>query len=246
MAQIPGYSFNRKIWSPEEDSILTEYIKSHGEGHWTSLPLKAGLKRRGKSCRLRWFNYLHPKIKRGRFSGDEEELIIRLHRLLGNRWSLIAKRLPGRTDNDVKNYWNTHLRKQFSGENSNRPTDRPIKRAKSKGCYWNSSETDKVEKSNVIAKGKSITECEPCKNKIITETAGCFLDKHSIFCQKKTEEEPYHDTVQQSLESHEPVSIFSERDLLHFEINSDTNYLFYPDSISPLHSSDFCDFWGCL
>lgn len=73
-----------------------------------------GLQRCGKSCRLRWLNYLRPGIKRGDIGADEEDLIIRLHRLLGNRWSLIAKRLPGRTDNEIKNYWNSHLRKKLS------------------------------------------------------------------------------------------------------------------------------------
>ncbi|PQM37813.1 myb-related protein Zm38-like [Prunus yedoensis var. nudiflora] len=100
---------NRGAWTALEDKILTSYIKAHGEGKWRSLPKRAGLKRCGKSCRLRWLNYLRPDIKRGNISGDEEELIVRLHNLLGNRWSLIAGRLPGRTDNEIKNYWNTTL-----------------------------------------------------------------------------------------------------------------------------------------
>ncbi|XVE97910.1 hypothetical protein REPUB_Repub03eG0059500 [Reevesia pubescens] len=103
---------NRGAWTAHEDKILTEYIKVHGEGRWRNLPKGAGLKRCGKSCRLRWLNYLRPDIKRGNISADEEELIIRLHKLLGNRWSLIAGRLPGRTDNEIKNYWNTNLGKK--------------------------------------------------------------------------------------------------------------------------------------
>ncbi|XP_038990436.1 transcription factor MYB1-like [Phoenix dactylifera] len=106
---------NRGAWSAHEDKILTDYIKAHGEGKWNVLPTRAGLKRCGKSCRLRWLNYLRPDIKRGNISHEEEDLIIRLHKLLGNRWSLIAGRLPGRTDNEIKNYWNTKLSKEVKG-----------------------------------------------------------------------------------------------------------------------------------
>ncbi|XWS63830.1 hypothetical protein CRYUN_Cryun06bG0135500 [Craigia yunnanensis] len=102
---------NRGAWTATEDKILVDYIKAHGEGKWRSIPKAAGLKRCGKSCRLRWLNYLRPDIKRGNITRDEEDLIIRLHKLLGNRWSLIAGRLPGRTDNEIKNYWNSVLSK---------------------------------------------------------------------------------------------------------------------------------------
>lgn len=103
---------NRGAWTGTEDTILTEYIRVHGSGGWKDISKRAGLKRCAKSCRLRWLNYLRPDIKRGNISPEEEELIIRLHRLLGNRWSLIAGRLPGRTDNEIKNYWNTHMSKK--------------------------------------------------------------------------------------------------------------------------------------
>ncbi|KAG1334275.1 transcription repressor MYB6-like [Cocos nucifera] len=107
---------NRGAWTAEEDRILKAYIKANGEGRWRSLPKKAGLKRCGKSCRLRWLNYLRPDIKRGNITCEEEDLIIRLHKLLGNKWSLIAGRLPGRTDNEIKNYWNTYLKKKVQGQ----------------------------------------------------------------------------------------------------------------------------------
>ncbi|XP_021276916.1 transcription factor MYB41-like [Herrania umbratica] len=100
-------------WTPEEDLKLTNYIQIHGPGNWRTLPKNAGLQRCGKSCRLRWTNYLRPDIKRGRFSFEEEETIIQLHSILGNKWSAIAARLPGRTDNEIKNYWNTHIRKRL-------------------------------------------------------------------------------------------------------------------------------------
>ncbi|KAF5457510.1 hypothetical protein F2P56_021609 [Juglans regia] len=104
---------NKGAWSKQEDQKLIDYIQTHGEGSWSSLPKAAGLDRCGKSCRLRWINYLRPDIKRGNFGQDEEDLIIKLHALLGNRWSLIAGRLPGRTDNEVKNYWNSHIRRKL-------------------------------------------------------------------------------------------------------------------------------------
>ncbi|KAL1567654.1 transcription factor MYB41-like [Salvia divinorum] len=100
-------------WTPEEDTKLVRYIQIHGPGNWRILPKNAGLERCGKSCRLRWTNYLRPDIKRGRFSFEEEESIIQLHSLHGNKWSAIAARLPGRTDNEIKNYWNTHIRKRL-------------------------------------------------------------------------------------------------------------------------------------
>ncbi|KAF7805868.1 transcription factor MYB102-like [Senna tora] len=100
-------------WTPEEDTKLIQYIQAHGAANWRTLPKNAGLERCGKSCRLRWTNYLRPDIKRGRFSFEEEEIIIQLHSMLGNKWSAIASRLPGRTDNEIKNYWNTHIRKRL-------------------------------------------------------------------------------------------------------------------------------------
>ncbi|GMJ09356.1 WEREWOLF 1, myb domain protein 66, WEREWOLF [Hibiscus trionum] len=111
--------YKKGLWTMEEDKLLIDYVKVHGKGQWNKIANRTGLKRCGKSCRLRWMNYLSPNIKKGEFSEEEEDLIIRLHRLLGNRWSLIAKRVPGRTDNQVKNYWNSHLRKKLGIKNQN-------------------------------------------------------------------------------------------------------------------------------
>ncbi|CAL9762969.1 unnamed protein product [Musa acuminata subsp. burmannicoides] len=117
---------NKGAWTKEEDERLISYIKAHGEGCWRSLPKAAGLLRCGKSCRLRWINYLRPDLKRGNFTAAEDELIIKLHGLLGNKWSLIAGRLPGRTDNEIKNYWNTTIKRKLLGRGLDPQTHRPI------------------------------------------------------------------------------------------------------------------------
>ncbi|KAI4343515.1 hypothetical protein L6164_010855 [Bauhinia variegata] len=120
---------NKGAWTKEEDERLVNYIKLHGEGCWRSLPKAAGLLRCGKSCRLRWINYLRPDLKRGNFTEEEDELIINLHGLLGNKWSLIAARLPGRTDNEIKNYWNTHIKRKLYNRGLDPQTHRPLNAA---------------------------------------------------------------------------------------------------------------------
>ncbi|KAM0880925.1 hypothetical protein ACQ4PT_033253 [Festuca glaucescens] len=105
----------RGQWTPEEDNKLLSYITVHGTRNWRQIPKNAGLQRCGKSCRLRWTNYLRPDLKHGEFTDAEEQTIIKLHSVVGNRWSVIAAQLPGRTDNDVKNHWNTKLKKKLSG-----------------------------------------------------------------------------------------------------------------------------------
>ncbi|GJN37593.1 hypothetical protein PR202_gb26566 [Eleusine coracana subsp. coracana] len=102
----------RGPWTLEEDNLLMNYIACHGEGRWNLLARCSGLKRTGKSCRLRWLNYLKPDIKRGNLTPEEQLLILELHSKWGNRWSRIAQHLPGRTDNEIKNYWRTRVQKQ--------------------------------------------------------------------------------------------------------------------------------------
>lgn len=152
---------HRGPWSIREDTLLKNYIQLHGEGNWRSLPKKAGLLRCGKSCRLRWMNYLRPDIKRGNISPDEDDLIIRLHALLGNRWSLIAGRLPGRTDNEIKNYWNTHLSKKLRSQgtdpNTHKKLPKPLQVTPKK----------KNRKSNIKEKNKpKVTDFAPEKVKV--------------------------------------------------------------------------------
>lgn len=114
------------LWSPEEDEKLYNYITRFGVGCWSTVPKLAGLQRCGKSCRLRWINYLRPDLKRGMFSQQEEDLIIRLHEVLGNRWAQIAAQLPGRTDNEIKNFWNSCLKKKLLKQGIDPNTHQPV------------------------------------------------------------------------------------------------------------------------
>ncbi|XP_020100523.1 transcription factor GAMYB-like isoform X2 [Ananas comosus] len=100
-------------WTSAEDAILIDYVKKHGEGNWNAVQKNSGLSRCGKSCRLRWANHLRPNLKRGAITQEEEDKIIQLHAMLGNKWAKMAARLPGRTDNEIKNYWNTRIKKRL-------------------------------------------------------------------------------------------------------------------------------------
>lgn len=124
------HGVKKGAWTPEEDGILLDYIIKNGtHGTWRSLPKLAGLARCGKSCRLRWTNYLRPNIKRGPFTPEEENTIIQLHGMLGNRWAAIASQLPGRTDNEIKNFWNTSLKKRLLFKGLNDKTHRSSSRS---------------------------------------------------------------------------------------------------------------------
>ncbi|KAJ6948035.1 transcription factor MYB59-like isoform X2 [Populus alba x Populus x berolinensis] len=99
-------------WTEKEDILLINFVHLFGDRRWDFIAKVSGLNRTGKSCRLRWVNYLHPGLKRGKMTPQEERLVLELHAKWGNRWSRIARKLPGRTDNEIKNYWRTHMRKK--------------------------------------------------------------------------------------------------------------------------------------
>ncbi|XP_073274403.1 transcription factor MYB113-like [Primulina huaijiensis] len=128
MERVNALGIRKGAWSKEEDARLKKCVEQFGEGRWHLVPLRTGLNRCRKSCRLRWLNYLRPDITRGKFTQDEIDLLIRLHKLLGNRWSLIAGRIPGRTANDIKNFWNSRMEKK-SGDGKGQPNQKNITKA---------------------------------------------------------------------------------------------------------------------
>ncbi|XP_042488739.1 transcription factor MYB4-like [Macadamia integrifolia] len=142
-------------WTPAEDLRLIAFIQNHGHGNWRALPKLAGLLRCGKSCRLRWTNYLRPDIKRGNFTNEEEETIIKLHEMLGNKWSKIASNLPGRTDNEIKNVWNTHLKKRLANLKGQNPSGNEHKEVSVSVTTSSFSSSSSISYSNQVIGRKS-------------------------------------------------------------------------------------------
>ncbi|XP_042015116.1 myb-related protein 306-like [Salvia splendens] len=153
-------------WTPEEDIVLVSYIQQHGPGNWRAVPTNTGLLRCSKSCRLRWTNYLRPGIRRGNFTEQEEKMIIHLQALLGNRWAAIASYLPERTDNDIKNYWNTHLKKKL-GKIEGGKGDSSESKWISKGQWERRLQTDIHTAKQALCEALSIDKPAVESNKII-------------------------------------------------------------------------------
>ncbi|CAN4104870.1 unnamed protein product [Withania somnifera] len=133
-------------WTPEEDRKLVAYINKYGCWNWRQLPKYAGLARCGKSCRLRWMNYLRPNVRRGNYTKEEDEIILNLHAQLGNKWSAIAVHLPGRSDNEIKNHWHTALKKRANYASNS--SDESSKKLNNKNSESNTRKRSSVENLN--------------------------------------------------------------------------------------------------
>ncbi|KAG2324220.1 hypothetical protein Bca52824_006948 [Brassica carinata] len=191
-------------WSAEEDRMLVAYIDEYGLGDWRTLPKRAGLQRCGKSCRLRWLNYLRPGIKRGKFTPQEEEDIIKFHSLLGNRWAAIAKQMPNRTDNDIKNHWHSCLKKRLVRSGIDPMTHEPIVKASSSSTMSSPtltpsssttsssfSSTSSARLLNRLATGISSRKhgLDRIKNVILSEPRPAVEEDKLMISSKEDEEE---------------------------------------------------------
>ncbi|MCD9559957.1 Myb- protein [Datura stramonium] len=170
-------------WAPEEDQILISYIQKNGHGNWRALPKQAGLLRCGKSCRLRWMNYLSPDIKRGNFTKEEEDNIIHLHEILGNRWSAIAAKLPGRTDNEIKNIWHTHLKKRLKNYQPPQRSKRHSKR---------------INQINSFVHAPSSSQISSSETSVVTSDSKATIDDQIIVKLEEAESSKYFTEINES------------------------------------------------
>lgn len=172
----------RGPWTLEEDTLLIHYVRCHGEGRWNLLAKAAGLKRTGKSCRLRWLNYLKPDIKRGNLTPQEQLLILELHSKWGNRWSKIAAHLPGRTDNEIKNYWRTRVQKQARQLNMESNSQSFIDAIR---CFYMPRLVQKIEQSSTSCATLNSEASSPSSpGKFPEFPTGCT--KNSTYCSINT------------------------------------------------------------
>ncbi|MCI01344.1 transcription factor GAMYB-like, partial [Trifolium medium] len=145
-------SLKKGTWTSAEDEILVEHVKKYGLGNWNAVQKYSGLARCGKSCRLRWANHLRPELKKGEFTDEEKKKVLELHFSMGNKWARMAALMPGRTDNEIKNYWNTRakrLRRVGLPLYPEEISKNPLKADQENGDANEASQCDETENYNI-------------------------------------------------------------------------------------------------
>ncbi|KAL1216756.1 Transcription factor MYB34 [Cardamine amara subsp. amara] len=235
-------------WTVEEDKMLIAYINEYGLGEWRSLPMRAGLQRCGKSCRLRWLNYLRPGIKRGKFSTQEEEEIVKFHALLGNRWAAIAKQMPNRTDNDIKNHWNSCLKKRLARNGIDPVTHEPVLTV---DVTFTSTTSSPIPSPSSSSSSSYSTGSARLLNKLAAEISskkhGLDKIKMVIFSEQVVEEKMMITEEEEEvlMEIDKKLSTTSFDELQCDSTTTTTGFMAFDgfSSIDPygLYQSDFCD-----
>lgn len=233
------------LWSPEEDEKLCNYITNFGIGSWSSVPKQAGLQRCGKSCRLRWINYLRPDLKRGMFSQDEEDRIISLHQVLGNRWAQIAAQLPGRTDNEIKNFWNSSLKKKLMKQGVDPNTHKPLRENQvikdEENCP---NKTSMLQVPHLNEMNQPFTELASSKDQFMSKQVFDLLFVHEFESNANPSEynsevlDQYHDHHQSEFEENPNYVFFSASSVTKLEHGQITETDFASSSTSRMSSSN--------